>query len=97
MASIILRGLKIKKKKKHRPNPNFIPLEKLQGRIAQLTGVVIPDGTIRRWIKNGDLKTAVPSWNRRRKFVTENELRKFIRENSGSEEELSEELKVYNR
>ena len=89
--------MKIKKKKKRQSNPNFIPLEKLQGRIAQLTGVVIPNGTIRRWIKNGGLKTAIPSWNRRRKFVTENELRKFIRENSGSEEELPEELKVYDR
>jgi len=83
--------------KKKRPHPNFIPLKDIQGQIAKLTGVLVSKYAVRKWLRNGDLKVAIPPWDRRGRYVTRNELWRFIRENSGAEEKLPEELRIYSR
>lgn len=84
-------------KKPHQPRPDWIPLNKLRGRIAQLTGVMVSDYTIRKWLDTRQLLYIIWSGDRRRKFVPERELERFIQERSESGEKLAEELEVYER
>ena len=82
-------------KKAHPPRPDWIPLNELKGRIAQLTGVCVSDYTIRKWLRTRQLLYIIWSGDRRKKFVPERELERFIQECSDSGEKLAEELEIY--
>lgn len=82
--------------KKQKIHPNLIPLSDLRGYIAQQTGVLVQKAALRRWLRNREIKTINP-FDRRKKYITKTEIERFIRKHTQEEDDLDEELKVYNK
>jgi len=74
-------------KKKRRSNPRFIPVREVHNQMVKPDGKSVSAYAVKKWIKDGDLKIAIPPWDRRGKYVTENELRRFIKKHLTKEPE----------